>query len=200
MASLRLHISLFVLSLAILLLSHPVKCDDEDDKLLDDINNYRTSLKLSVLADNDNADCIAEEIADQLKKQPCTKSTGANSAPGTELQFSNFIPQLDKCHLNITSTKDGIILSVCVPELEQDRDRDLVLSNFTHTKHSRYLNSTKYSGAGIGSEEDWIVVILTTNTPHGSFESENGAIPVSKVGLTYLLLSFMSVFFLILVN
>ncbi|KAF8392433.1 hypothetical protein HHK36_022775 [Tetracentron sinense] len=201
MASLRLYLLLFVLLQLILLLSHPVKCDDEKDNILQGINTYRANLNLSALTHNDNAECLADEIADQFKNQPCTNTTGANTVPGTEPQFSSYPALLAKCHLNITNTRDGVILPVCVPNLVPS----LVLSNFTESQYSRYFNNTQYTGAGIGSEDNWMVAILTTNTSEGSFvtangaSSENGANFVSKFGLTYHLFLLLG-FFLVLVN
>lgn len=56
-------------------------------------------------------------------------------------------------------------MPACVPNLDQS----IVLSNYTHSQYASSLNDTKYSGIGIGSDKDWIVVILTTGTPTGNF-------------------------------
>ncbi|KAK6913894.1 hypothetical protein RJ641_021215 [Dillenia turbinata] len=192
MASARLHFLFQLLLLFILLINHSVKCDDEEENLFQGINSYRTSLNLSSLTKNDNAACLAEEVADQFKKQPCTNTTGSNTVPGTEPQFSNYPDLLDKCHLNITNTRDGVILPACVPNL----DPSLVLSNFTESLYSGYLNDSTYTGAGIGSEDNWIVVILSTNTSGGSFVTaeSDAATLILKIELVYLLL--ILVFFL----
>lgn len=173
-------------------LSNFLNADEEDD-LLQGINQYRRSLNLTALTKNDRADCLAGEIADQFKNQPCTNSTGSNTIPGTEPQFSDYPNLLKKCHLNVTTTRDGQILPACVPNL----DRALVLSNFTESQYSVQLNDTKFTGIGIGAEKNWIVVVLNTNTPEGSYSpgtnSDNGAsrlgtissaIGVLLVGLT----------------
>lgn len=139
---------------------------DEEDSLLQGINQYRTSLNLTSLTKSERAECLASEVADQFKNQPCTNSTGSNTVPGTEPQIPNFPNLLTKCHLNVTTTRDGQILPACVPRL----DAALVLSNFTKSQYSMYLNDTKFSGVGIGSEDNWIVVVLTTSTPEGSYE------------------------------
>ncbi|EPS60021.1 hypothetical protein M569_14784, partial [Genlisea aurea] len=57
---------------------------DEDGNLLQGINRYRTSLNLTSLTRNSNADCLAGEVAVQLKPQPCSNSTGSDTVPGTE--------------------------------------------------------------------------------------------------------------------
>ncbi|KAK9182538.1 hypothetical protein WN944_025683 [Citrus x changshan-huyou] len=75
-------------------------------------------------------------------------------------------------------------MPACVPNLEHS----LVLSNFTKSQYSDSLNDTKYKGAGIGSEDNWIVVILTTSTPAGSYVPYNAASLISNIGLIYCLL------------
>ncbi|XP_047960355.1 uncharacterized GPI-anchored protein At5g19250-like [Salvia hispanica] len=169
-----------------------IKCDDEEDNLLQGINQYRTSLNLTALTKSDRAECLASEVADQFKKQPCTNTTGANTVPGTEPQISSFPNLLTKCHLNVTTTRDGQIMPACVPNL----DPTLVLSNFTKSLYSGYLNDTKFSGVGIGSEDNWIVVVLTTSTPEGNYspgtnennDDDNGAAGLSPIGAVVLLL------------
>ncbi|XP_024193619.1 uncharacterized GPI-anchored protein At3g06035 [Rosa chinensis] len=164
-SSLRLLFPLFLS--CIVLLNHQVKCDDvdEEDNLLQGINSYRASANLTALTKNDNAECLADEIADQFKKQPCTNTTGSFTVPGTETQFANFPDLLAKCHLNVSNTRDGVIMPSCVPNL----DPSLVLTNFTKSQYSSNLNQTNFTGIGIGSEDNWIVVILTTSTPEGSY-------------------------------
>lgn len=156
---------------------------DEEDVLFQGVNKYRASLNLTSLTKNDNANCLAEEVADQFKSQPCTNSTGANTVPGTEPNFSNYPDLLTKCHLNISDTRDGMIMPVCVPGLVPS----IVLSNFTQSLYSQSLNDSKYTGIGIGSEDNWIIAILTTNTPGGSFVTgtSNGANFISKIGLVF---------------
>ncbi|TXG71986.1 hypothetical protein EZV62_000565 [Acer yangbiense] len=168
-----------------------VKCDiDEEDTLLQDINKYRASLNLTALMKNDNAECLADELADQFKDQPCTNTTGANTVPGTEPQIADYPNLLAKCHLNISNTGDGIVMPACVPNLVPD----IVLSNYTKSQYANNLNNTKYTGAGIGSDGNWIVVILTTSTPEGSYvtdksnNAKNAASLLSKIGLGYNLL------------
>lgn len=163
---------------------HHFVAADEDDNLLQGINRYRASLNLTALSKNDNAECLAGEIADQFKDQTCTNTTGSNTVPGTEPQFADYPSLLAKCHLNISNTQDGAIMPACVPNLEPS----LVLTNFTGSQYSGNLNDTKYVGAGISSKDDWIVVVLTTNAPTGSFVPYNAASIVSRIGLIFHLL------------
>jgi len=138
---------------------------------------------LKTLTKNKNADCLADKIADQFKKQPCTNTTGASTVPGTEPQFSNYPNLLAKCQLAISDTRDGAVMPACVPGLTSS----LVLANFTKSLYSQNLNDTQYTGIGIGSEDNWIVVVLTTDTPTGNFApySSNAANLISKVGMIY---------------
>ncbi|XP_022762025.1 uncharacterized GPI-anchored protein At3g06035-like isoform X2 [Durio zibethinus] len=158
---------------------------DEKDNLLKGINSYRASLNLTSLTKNDNAACLADELADQFKNQPCTNSTGANTVPGTEPQFADYPNLLGKCHLNVSITRDGAVMPACVPNLVPD----LVLTNFTQSQYSDNLNDTKYTGVGIGSHGDWIVVVLTTGTPEGSYAPATSATSVvTEISLMYHLL------------
>ncbi|KAM3323704.1 putative GPI-anchored protein [Capsicum chacoense] len=191
MASIPRYFFISLLVLHSLLFSF-VKCDDEEDNLLKGINSYRASLNLKTLRENDKAKCLADEMADQFKDQPCTNTTGANTVPGTEPQFSNYPKLLSKCKLNVTTTRDGMIMPACVPNLVPD----LVLSNFTKSQYSNYLNDTKFSGVGIGSDDNWIVVVLTTSNPEGSFTPDNSSANlVFQLGLishaVFLLVAFL---------
>ncbi|XAR52583.1 hypothetical protein NMG60_11020728 [Bertholletia excelsa] len=140
--------------------------EDEEDNLLQGINSFRQSLNLPALSKNDKAGCLAGEIADLLEGQPCSTtgpitSATANSRP----QIVNYPNLLDKCDIDVNSTQDGVILPVCVPKLVPT----LVLTNYTRSDYAKYLNNSKYTGAGLGSEEDWMVVVLTTSTLTGNF-------------------------------
>ncbi|KHG10664.1 hypothetical protein F383_12212 [Gossypium arboreum] len=191
----------FPLLLSILFIISPVFCDnDEEDDLLKGINSYRASLNLTSLTTNENAECLADELAEEFKNQPCTNSTGANTVPGTEPQFANYPNILAKCHLNVSVTRDGAVMPACVPNLAPS----LVLTNFTQSQYSENLNETKYTGIGIGSEGDWIVVVLTTNTAEGNYATAtttattSAANSVSEIIIIYhLLLLLMAAFYML---
>ncbi|KAL1059989.1 hypothetical protein V6Z11_1Z136300 [Gossypium hirsutum] len=145
------------------------------------INSYRASLNLTSLTTNENAECLADELAEEFKNQPCTNSTGANTVPGTEPQ-------------------DGAVMPACVPNLAPS----LVLTNFTQSQYSGNLNETKYTGIGIGSEGDWIVVVLTTSTTEGNYATAttaattSAANSVSKITIIHhLLLLLMAAFYML---
>ncbi|EEF49820.1 uncharacterized GPI-anchored protein At5g19250 [Ricinus communis] len=180
MASCKFNLSLSVLVHAIFLFSSPlVLADDKENSVLQGINSYRTSLQLPALTKNDKAGCLADEVADKLQDQPCS-SAGASS-----VQLSNYPELLSKCGIDINHTRDGAVLPVCVPKLVPT----LVLTNYTHTQHAKYINDSRYTGVGIGSEDDWMVVVLSTNTPSGSFAGANSL--MSKIGCGHCLMCFL---------
>ncbi|KAJ0533445.1 hypothetical protein HanIR_Chr09g0408501 [Helianthus annuus] len=173
MAYFHRYIILTLLLNSVFFINHTVKCDDEEDSLLSGINSYRATLNLTTLTENDRAKCLADKIA--------------------EPEFANYPDLLTKCHLNVSTTRDGTILPACVPNL----DPTLVLSNYTRSQYSGSLNDTKYTGVGIGSEDDWIVVVLTTNTPEGGYSpGSNDVNSVYKIlptrYLMLLLVAFLS--------
>lgn len=135
------------------------------------INSYRQSKKLAPLVEVSKAECLAGKVAEEIEKTPCenvnqfypsTVSGGSN--------IPNLRKHIEKCDINITTTTDGVILPVCVPKLEPT----IVLSNYTHSDRcAQFLNNSKYSGAGLGSEDDWMVLVLTTNTATGTFSASS---------------------------
>lgn len=136
---------------------------------------------------NYKASCFAKKIAKQLEGQPCSQVTDPNSVPG--------VPDiLKKCKVNINSTTDGLMLSVCVV----NRVPSLVLNNFTQTFYTKYLKSSKFTGAGIGKEDNWTVVVLSTNTPAGTFSSF--ACRSSCCSFCYLIILLLSLFLTLLIH
>lgn len=170
MASFSHHFLISLLLCYILFINNTAKCDDvidEEDNLIQGINRFRASLNLSALIENDNAECLADEIVDQFKAQPCTNVSSFNATQGTRLQIANYPTVLAKCDLNVTRTRDGVVLPTCVPN--PSLVPALVLSNYTMSQYSQYLNDSKFTGIGIQTEDNWTVVVLTTNTSGGSF-------------------------------
>ncbi|GFQ00129.1 uncharacterized GPI-anchored protein at3g06035 [Phtheirospermum japonicum] len=155
---------ILLLNAVLLLLSVPPVNSDEEDNLLQGINSFRHSANVPPLTKHDKADCVAEQIADQLEDQHCASNTG----PPTQSQLiSNYPNVLRKCKIDVNTTRDGMILPVCVPH----RVGTLVLTNYTQSRNSRFLNDSRFTGAGIGTEDDWTVLVLTTGTTGGSFAS-----------------------------
>ncbi|TKY52209.1 GPI-anchored protein [Spatholobus suberectus] len=152
------------------LLPSPVVCDDEEDDLLRDINTYRKIFNLPVLEKSDKASCLADEIAEDLDDAHtnCEDFRDYYPAPGSNPKIPNFQKSVNKCKININITRDGVIMPVCVPKL----DSDALFSNYTKSnRYTKYLNNSKYSVAGIGSEDDWMVLIISTNTSSGDLSS-----------------------------
>lgn len=145
-----------------------VDADDEKDSVLKGINSYRQTLNLPALAEVDKASCVADDIAEELEDEPCEKVNQYYPDDGGILKFPDFQKHVEKCGIYINSIADGVILPACVAKLEPT----LLLSNYTHNdRYARYLNNSKYSGVGLGSEDDWMVLVLTTNTPTGVFSA-----------------------------
>lgn len=151
---------------------------DEND-IIQGINSYRQSLNLPALIKHGKADCLADEIADDIEDQPCTSPTnGANIVPTMQTRLPNLPSHLRKCKIDVNSTTDGIIMPVCVPKAVST----LVLTNYTRSpRYAKYLNDSRFTGVGVGSEDDWTVVVLATSTPTGGFANA-ASLLLSRVG------------------
>nr|GLL30353.1 uncharacterized GPI-anchored protein At5g19250-like [Ipomoea trifida] len=126
--------------------------------------NYRQSKSLSGLVKHDKANCLAGEIADELCPRP-----GASSNPP---RGANLQKHMDKCGIDGSTTKDDMVLSACV----RKRVPTPVPTNYTQSlQNAKYLNDSKYTGVGIGTEDDWTVLVLTTNTQTGMFAATTAA-------------------------
>lgn len=151
-----------------LFLSLQVMSDDEEGHLLSALNSYRQSQGVQPLAKHEKAGCLADEIADELEDRQCPATGIVTVAPGSRPpQLDNYEDLVRKCKIDINSTQEGVILPVCVNK----RVSPLVLTNYTQSQYATYVNSSKYTGAGIGKEDDWTVLVLTTNTLGGTFAS-----------------------------
>lgn len=133
----------------------------EEEIVLQGLNSFRTAMSLPALTLNENAACLADKFADQiLEDVPCS----SNSPP-----LQNYPDVLAYCGVDVSQTREGVVLPVCVPQLVPN----LLLSNLTNAlQYVKYLTDAKFTGAGLGTEDNWMVVILSTNTPGGSFGSD----------------------------
>ncbi|OMO99154.1 hypothetical protein COLO4_13483 [Corchorus olitorius] len=161
MASLKFSHFLLVVVLPIFLLSHPVHSDDEEDHLLQGLNSFRTSGNLPAFTKVKNAHCAAEKIANDLEDTPCTNPS---TSQGKETKLSDYPKAISKCNIDPNTTNDVLVLPVCVPHLVPT----LLLTNFTRTHFSKYINDSTYTGIGLSTEDDWMVVVFASNTPSGS--------------------------------
>ncbi|KAF7805127.1 dentin sialophosphoprotein isoform X2 [Senna tora] len=185
MASFKQDFFLLASVFAFLLVSTPAHCkDDAKDSVLKGINSYRQTLNLAVLNKVDKASCLAEDIADDLEDVPCENVGQYYPTAGGILKFPNFQKYVDKCGVDINSTTDGVILPACVAKLEPT----ILLSNYTHTdRYARYLNNSKYTGVGLGSEDDWMVLVLTTTTPTGAFYAATSSLLPNAAWMGFLI-------------
>ncbi|KAL2942125.1 hypothetical protein RDABS01_030477 [Bienertia sinuspersici] len=165
---------------------------EEENTLLQGLNSYRSTIKLSPLTKNKPAGCLADELADKIKDRPCVPTVAANAMPGgTGSQYLNYPKLLKKCNIDPNTTGAGIILPACVPKLVPT----LVLTNYTRTGYVKYINDSKFTGVGLGSEDDWMVVVLTTSTAGGSFSPSDSVDVV--YGFINIFLPLLAGFFLI---
>ncbi|KAL5138765.1 putative GPI-anchored protein [Glycine soja] len=196
MLSFKLSLYLLIASVFVFqLLPSPVVCNDEED-LLHDINVYRKVLNLAVLDENEKASCLAEEIAEDLENTKCEDFRDYYPLPSYTSRIPSFQKSVNKCKININTTKDGVIMPVCVPKL----DSDALFSNYTKSnRFSKYLNNSKYKIAGIGSEDDWMVLIISTNTSSGDFSSATSLLSGALKG-HYLMMAFFLSTLIVLLN
>lgn len=135
---------------------------------------------MPALAKNKNAGCLADKIADKLEDQPCTAASAASP-----VQIESYPDLLSECGIDVNHTTEGVVLPACGPHLVPT----LLLTNYTRTPYARYINASRFSGAGLGHEDDWMVVVLTTSTPRGDFAGATSL--VSRVGLGHCLVTLL---------
>ena len=163
---------------------------DKEDGVLKGINSFRQTLNLPPLNQVAKANCLADEVADEIEDVPCENVNQfyPQPGPGANLKIPNLQKHIDKCDIDINTTSDGVILPVCVSKLEPT----IVLSNYTHSdRYARYLNNSMYTGAGLGSEDDWMVLVLTTNTTTGSFSAAAASLLANAAWMDLLLLAML---------
>lgn len=157
------------------------------------INSFRQTKNLAPLNKNDKAHCLADEVAEEIEDTPCEKVNQYYpvSGPGGNQRIPNLQKHIDKCDININTTTDGVILPVCVSKLEPT----VVLSNYTHSDiYAKFLNNSKYTGVGLGSEDDWMVLVLTTNTTTGTFSAATTSLHANFVLMVLLLFVIINYF------
>ena len=135
------------------------------------------SLNLPNFTENNNAACLANNIASQLKNETCENAFHYSSTPGTKPNVTEYDKLMDGCDIKENHTVQGVILPVCVPKL----DPFLVLFNYTTLQYAKYLKDSNYTETGIGSEDNWIVVVLSTNTLAGNLS--DAASLIANVGM-----------------
>lgn len=144
----------------------------KDDNILSAINKYRQSKNLSEFSYNKNAACLAGKLVYKLRDEPCSSAENFNKEISSETKLADFPKLLRKCHIAYNTSIDGIILPSCVPGL----DPTSVTSNYTHSHDAEYINDQNYTGAGVGTIEDaWVVLILSTNTSTGNYDSSGSS-------------------------
>ncbi|KAL1350627.1 hypothetical protein HN51_014661 [Arachis hypogaea] len=181
MASIKLGL-LFLLPNLLLLYTPAHSSDKEEESVLKGINSFRQTQNLPTLNKVKKANCLADEIAEEIEDEPCENVNQFYPSTRTGAASSANIPNLqkhvDKCDIDINTTTDGVILPVCVSKLEPT----VVLSNYTHSdRYARFLNNSRFTGVGLGSEDDWMVLVLTTNTSSGTFSASHAAAATSGI-------------------
>jgi len=162
-----------------------------DHDLLHDINTYRKPLNLPILEEKYKASCLAINIAYDLEDRHCEYFHDFHPI---NPEIPNFQRSVKKCDININTTRDGVIMPVCVPQMHGD---DL-FSNYTKNNHfTPYLNNSKYTIAGVGHDLDKMVLIIGTNTASGDFSSASYLL--SKGHWLLMMTTFLS-FFVFLFN
>ncbi|KAF3454457.1 hypothetical protein FNV43_RR04904 [Rhamnella rubrinervis] len=191
--SLTILFDLFVLvCYGFLLTSSPVNCNDLEDTLFRDINTFRASstYQLSAFERIKKADCFADKVADSLTDEPCSRAGDFENHPGTVPKLPDYNKLSKECHININTTRGGIILPTCIPKLEES----LVLADYTKSYYKHYVLSSLYTGIGVGSKNQWVVVVFTTHDRHGSF---NGTSAAFVLGLLRCVIGFFLGLFLV---
>ncbi|KAJ6996035.1 hypothetical protein NC653_012808 [Populus alba x Populus x berolinensis] len=183
MASLQVNIGLFVLFQAIFLFSSAVlSCGDEKHELFKNINAYRTLfLDIPALTKNKKAKCLANEIADKLD-QPCNETT-----PVDQIKLDSYPDQLKDC-VGTSHVTDAVVMPVCAPADEVEAVP--LLHNYTRPPFKKYIKDKSYTGAGVGSNDYWMVVVLNRNTSTWSSSAGTNGL-VSGAGVVSMFLGML---------
>lgn len=116
-------------------------------------------------------------------------------SPATGPQLASSPDLLSECDIHVDNTKDGVILPVRVHK----KVPSLILTNYTRTEgYARYLNDSRFTGVGIGSADDWVVIFLATSTQQGSYSSRSISGRKTGPGLRLICLMIVYILWLIL--
>jgi hypothetical protein len=161
--------------------------------MLHGINTYRKTLNLPILEESYKASCLAMKIAYDLEDKHCEDFHDFYPLPGINSKIPNFQRSVKKCDININTTRDGIIMPVCVSKM---READLISSYTKNSRFTPYLNNSKYTIAGVGHDLDKMVLIIGTNTASGDFSSASYLLDGASNGRHWLLMmtAFLSLF------
>lgn len=105
------------------------------------------------------------------------------------VQLDDYPTQLKHCYGSSSHTTDVAILPICIPG--NDEQTLINFQNYSRSQYEKYVNESGYSGAGVGGNENWMVVVFVENTT--SWTSAGGAKHslVSEVGCGHCLVSLL---------
>ncbi|XP_022961525.1 uncharacterized GPI-anchored protein At3g06035-like isoform X2 [Cucurbita moschata] len=139
--------------------------------------------------------CLASRFVYKLRDEPCSSPDDFHKEINSENTLADFLKLLKKCHIAYNSTVDGIMLPACVPHL----DPKSVADNYTKSHDVDYINSKNFTGAGVGTSDDWIVLVLSTNTSTGNFANGgSSSLVVARGGCIGIMVGFLGLFVLLL--
>ncbi|RQO98887.1 hypothetical protein POPTR_013G023701v4 [Populus trichocarpa] len=109
--------------------------------------------------------------------------------PSEVVQLDDYPTQLKHCYGSSSHTTDVAILPICIPG--NDEQTLTNFQNYSRSQYEKYVNESGYRGAGVGGNENWMVVVFVENTT--SWTSAGGAKHslVSEVGCGHCLVSLL---------
>lgn len=105
------------------------------------------------------------------------------------VQLDDYPTQLKHCHGSSGHTTDVAVLPICIPG--NDEQTLVNFQNCSRSQYEKHVNESSYGGAGVGANENWMVVVFVENTT--SWTSAGGAkhSMVSEVGFGHCLVSLL---------
>ncbi|KAJ7537282.1 hypothetical protein O6H91_12G106300 [Diphasiastrum complanatum] len=169
-------VSLVWTNALLLLVAFVISDDSTNTQVLADINKYRESAGVPLLQYNPGAACMANQVAQQYKNTQCNNVTEADTSPGLESDFPNYLDLLNACKLALLNTTGGQVLADCIPVADLSSAAAIATQNFTLSQeYQKYINMSDYTSAGVGSYNVWFVLVLATNTSSGNYAETNAA-------------------------